>query len=1267
MINRCRLKRLSGKRGEHMRKKALAKDFRMEIKNSLNRFLSIFFIVALGVSFFAGVRASEPDMRYSGDAYFDEHQLMDLKVLSTLGITENDIRELGSLEGVEIVEPGYMADVLSLMGDSERIIHVESLPETMNKVDMVEGRLPENPEECVIDADAAKSHDIEIGDILTFKSGTDKDLEDTLASDQYEVVGTCTSPVYISFDRGSTNIGNGEIDMFAYVQEESFTQEVYTQAWVRVLGAEEAVAFTEAYKNMVDAVKERVESISDVQCDIRYAEIMDKANGEIEEAESELDKARDEAESELAEAEQKLIDGEKELEDGKAELASSEKKLVDGKNELIASRSTLDSGWSQYNSGMQEMASGKEQLTQASALLSENEAQIIQGESAIAAAEKEIADNEAKLIEGEAAIAAAEKEIAENEAAISAGEEALKAAEDEITAKEQELIPLEQALQEAKEKVAALDEGWQQYESALANLDVMKQQLSELEQLIGEGTATEEQMAEAEQLRSTITQTERELAVQRIQLEAMEAMRPAAEAIIEKEGEIVSGREQIEAGKAEIASQRAALEEGRRQLEAGKAEIVSQRAALEEGRRQLEAGRAEIASQRAALEEGRHQLEAGKSELEKQRQALAEGEAVLQASYLQLMDGERAYKSGWAQIADAEAQIAEAYSLIRENEQKLSDGWKEYEDGKKEAQEKIEDAEVKIQDAKDEIADIEKPVWYIYDRDDNKDYSGYSDNADRMGAIGKVFPILFFLVAALVSLTTMTRMVEEQRMQIGTLKALGYSKFSIAGKYIGYALLATLGGSVVGILIGQKIFPYIIVTSYKIIYFHIPDVVIPYNIGYAVMAAVAAVACTMLATVSACHRALMAQPANLMRPEAPQGGKRILLERIPWIWRNLNFTWKSTFRNLLRYKKRFFMTVFGIGGCMALMLVGYGLKDSIMDVARLQFRKIQTYDLMAIIDEDISPSEKAALDGQLEKDSRISDYMDGYMRLTEMKAGDSKKDVYLYVPSELDKMDAFVTFNHRTTGETWQMDENSVILTEKAAKDMNISVGDEVELKLEDNQTVTVQITDICENYLSHYLYMSPQMYQSLLGKEIEYNCIFASVTEEAEDQINAIGEEFLKSDSVLTVSYTNNMESDLEDMLGVLDSVIIVLIVSAGMLAFVVLYNLNNININERKRELATLKVLGFYDMEVGAYVYRENILLTIIGAGVGVVLGKVLHLFVVETVEVEQTMFGRNITLNSYLLAIAFTILFSVIVNGVMYFKLKKIDMVESLKSVE
>ena len=842
-----------------MRKKALAKDFRMEIRKSLNRFLSIFFIVALGVAFFAGVRATEPDMRYSGDEYFDERNMMDLKVMSTLGLTDDDMDAILAVEGVEAVNPGYMIDVLSMVGESERIIHVESLPETMNQVDIVEGRLPGNAGECIVDVDAAASYGIQIGDVLEFKSGNDQELDETLQGTSFEVVGTCSSPVYISFGRGSTNIGNGEIDMFAYIDSTAFCQEVYSQAWITAAGAKEVTAFTDAYTDIVDRVKEQVEGIEDVRCDIRYTEILE------------------EAEDELAEAEQKIAD------------------------------------------------------------------------------------------------------------------------------------------------------------------------------------------------------------------------------------------------------------------------------------------------------------------------------------------------------------------------------------------------------AKEDVAALEKPVWYVNDRDSDTDYVGYSDNADRMGAIGKVFPLLFFLVAAFVSLTTMTRMVEEQRMQIGTLKALGYSKFWIAAKFVGYALIATLGGSIVGVLFGQKVFPLIIVNAYKIIYIHMPNVVVPYNMHYAVMATVAAVACTMVATINSCYAALAAQPAELMRPEAPKVGKKVLLERIPAIWIHLSFTWKSTIRNLMRYKKRFFMTIFGIGGCMALMLVGYGLKDSIMDVAILQFDKIQVYDLMAIVDEDIADGDREELHRTLEEDDRVNSYMDGYMRMTEMTFGDVNKDIYLYVPSRLDGLDQFVTFNYRTTGETWYLDEDSVVITEKVARDLGISKGDKIQIKLEDDRRVTVEITDICENYLSHYLYIAPQLYASIAGAEPEYNNIFATVREDAEAELTQIGEELLKNNAVLTVSYTNNTAETLEDMIQVLDSVIIVLIVSAGMLAFVVLYNLNNININERKRELATLKVLGFYDSEVGAYVYRENILLTLIGSGVGVFLGKWLHRFVVRTVEVDQTMFGLNITLESYLISIAFTILFSLLVNGMMYFKLKKIDMVESLKSVE
>lgn len=1166
-----------------MRKKALAKDFRMEIRNSLNRFLSIFFIVALGVAFFAGIRASEPDMRYSGDAYFDAHNMMDMKILSTLGLTEADIEAIQAVEGVEKVEPGYMIDVLALMGESERVIHVESLPETMNQVDVAEGRLPEKKGECIIDMDTAASYDIKIGDTLTFLSGTDTELSENLTTEEYTVVGTCSSPMYISFNRGSTNIGSGEIDMFAYVTDESFDQEVYSQAYVTVKGAKDATAFTDSYGEIVDKIKENVESISDVRCDIRYAEIMDEANEKIVEAESELKEAKEEAKTELDEAEQDLKDGEAKLADGKAELISSENDIREAKKKLYDSRTTLDDGWNQYNNGKTQMESGK---------------------AALAEAEKTLGENEAKLADGESQIAEAEKTLAE---------------------KESELTTAEQGLSDAKALINGLSTGWQQYQAGMSGLETLKNQLSQLEQLISAGMATPDQMAQAEQLWAVIAQTETQMAEIKANLDAMEAMRPAAEEALAHEAEITAGRAELEAGKSE--------------LEAKKSELA----------------------------EGRKQLEAGKEELEKQKTSLAEAEKTLADSYNQLVSGESAYITGWGQVNDGEVQIGEAYATIAENEQKLADGWEEYEKGKREAEEKISDAEIKIQDAKNEIDGIDKPSWYVNDRDSNSDYSGYSDNADRMRAIGSVFPVLFFLVAALVCLTTMTRMVEEQRIQIGTLKALGYSKFWIAAKYVGYALAATLGGSVVGVLFGQKVFPYIIVTAYKIMYVHIPDVVIPYDMGYALAASGTAVLCTMAATISACYRALQAQPAELMRPEAPKSGKRVFLERIPWIWGNLNFTWKSTVRNLLRYKKRFFMTVFGIGGCMALMLVGYGLKDSIMDIARLQYRKIQIYDLMAVIDEDIDTEEKKSIDMGLESDERIRSYMDGYMRLSEVSFEDEKKDIYLYIPSALEGLDNFVTFNDRVSGDTWQMTEDSAILTEKAAKNMGVSVGDKIQIELEDSETITVTVTDICENYLSHYIYLAPQLYGTLTGDVPPYNCIFADLKEEYEEELTRVGEELLKNDSILTVSYTNNMESQLEDMLSVLDSVIVVLIISAGMLAFVVLYNLNNININERKRELATLKVLGFYDMEVGNYVYRENILLTIIGAVAGIFLGKVLHQFVIQTVEVEMTMFGRNINMPSYLYAIGFTFLFSLLVNLVMYFKLKKINMVESLKSVE
>ena len=513
----------------------------------------------------------------------------------------------------------------------------------------------------------------------------------------------------------------------------------------------------------------------------------------------------------------------------------------------------------------------------------------------------------------------------------------------------------------------------------------------------------------------------------------------------------------------------------------------------------------------------------------------------------------------------------------------------------------------------------------------------------------------------------MTRMVEEQRTQIGTFKALGYERHSIAGKYLGYALLATVSGSVLGILFGEKVFPYIIITAYGIMYQHMHEIMLPYNIQYGLGAAAAALASTLLATLLACYKELREQAAELMRPPAPKQGQRVLLERVRFIWKRLNFSWKASVRNLVRYKKRLFMTVFGIGGCMALMLVGFGLKDSIFAIVDIQYDEIQLYDGNIILEDDITDEEKETLIAELEKDELMTGAAEGLLTQVSVGAGEEWHDVYLDVPEDVDRFPEFVTLQDRMTDAVYTLDDSGAILTEKMSTELDVEPGDAITIRDDDLGDLEVKVQAVCENYMGHYLYMTPGYYEEVYGSAPDYNCIFYKTADRITEEAERIGEEALAVPGALSVSYTTDLKEQVDNMLGALDSVIAVLIISAGMLAFVVLYNLNNISITERQRELATLKVLGFYNNEVTMYVYRENILLTFLGALFGIVLGKILHRFIIVTVEIESVMFGRNIDLSSFVYAFLLTLLFSLLVNGAMYFKLKKIDMVESLKSVE
>lgn len=1160
----------------------------MEIRKSPGRFLSILFIVALGVAFFSGIRAAEPDMRLSGDSYFDGAGLMDVKALCTYGVTEDDIRKIEEEDGVAYAEGAYSADFLYNTSDEQHVLHVMSLQKKLNQVTVSKGRLPEKSGECMADDSSA----FRIGDEIKLESGTDEAVTDTLKTDTLTVVGLGNSPCYLSYGRGSATVGDGSISAFLVIPEETFDMDVYTEVYLQAEGAKELTAFTDAYDDRIEEVMDRIEELSKKRAAARRNELQDEANEKLDEAREELEQGRADAAKELADAAKEIADAEIRLADARAQIADGRVKIVNAKSTLSSKQRELDDAWADYHSGL---------------------AQWEEGAAAYEQGRRQY-----------------EEARAEAEARMHEGMEQLEGLKMQIAADEQSYETLQEQIENLKAQIEALK----------AQAGGSADQGTQLEPQPSEPETGGEGQPQPDQTDSEQEGSEGE---EEPVPNPIPTPNPEPDPVLPDQ----NPQELIE----QLQRQLAELETASQML---LLKIEAEKQAYAAGLEEIQAGQAELEEAGARLEASRQELEASGAELS--------------AVPSKLWSGQSQIDQGWSELQNQEAELNKGEAEIASNETKLTDARKEYEEGKAEAEAEIADGEKEIAEAEEEIAKIELPKWYVYDRSTLIEYSGFGENAERLGAIGRVFPVLFFLVAALISLTSMTRMVEEQRTSIGTMKALGYGKGAIASKYIGYALLATAGGSILGVLVGEKILPYIIVYAYGILYQHLPQILVPYDWGYAAMASGAAMFCTIFATVMACYRELDAQPAVLMRPPTPKNGRRVLLERVGIIWRHLNFTWKSTIRNLMRYKKRFFMTIFGIGGCMALMLVGFGLKDSCYEIAELQYAEIQFYDGSVYLQEDITEEQQESLMEALDKEDQVTKYMEADMRNITLVKGKKERAAYECVFSEVEDIPQFVDFHDRKTKEKYLLSDEGVIVSEKTAKLLGAEAGDTVEIKDEENGNKKVRIAAICENYMGHYIYFTPSCYEDVYGERPEYNSILFKVEDACTNtEMEKIGRNVLKEEGALSVSYTHDIEKQLDDMLRSLNLVIVVLIISAGMLAFVVLYNLNTVNIAERKRELATLKVLGFYNNEVAEYVYRENILLTFLGAVVGAVLGKFLHLFIIETVEVDSAMFGRNINMPSFIYSLVLTVLFSLMINGVMYFKLKRIDMVESLKSIE
>ena len=1355
--------------------KALRKEFWMEIRKSKSRFISILLIVALGVAFFSGIQASSPDMRYSGDAYYDESSLMDIKVVGTMGLTSDDVSSIESIDGLESAEGAWSADVMCGEGQKQKVLHIESINDTVNKLDVQEGRLPEKSGEIFLDSTFASSNEYKVGDKVALREEGDSPV---LVTTEYTVVGTGRSPLYISFNRGNTTLGTGEVNGFGYVLPEDFDQEIYTQIYVTVHGAKGLTSYTDGYENLIVKIKDRVENIADDRCQIRLAAVKADAQEEINDAQKKLDDGKKEADEKLADAKEELDKGEKDLEDGrkeyedgksqledaKTELADGKKQLedaktelTDGKNQLEDAKAQLADGKSQLESARSQLSSSKSQLDTARSQLDDGwsqvnaaKAQLADGQAQLDSAQKQVTSGLAELEENQKTLDENKAKLADGKAQIEAGEQQLEAAKQTLTTKQSELdqskaeiIAGQQQIESTRTQLnaqkqqitdglsqvsageAQLQDGISALESAKAQLTELQSQLEivrasynaalenpdasqeEIDILAAQVSALEEQEAAvSQQIQASEAQIEsqrQQLAATRSELESgLAAVEDGLSQLSQKESELNAGREQITAGQAEIDAGWIQIQEQENTLAASKAEIEAGEQELEKGQKQLKAAKKKLNKAQKEIDSNAETLAAGQAELDANvaklndneaqyasgleqynsgarqiaeneakltsgEQEIAENEAKLADGEKEIADNEKKLADGEKEITDNEKKLQDAAKDLKKGEKDLADGKKEYEDAKKDAEDEIAENQQKLDDAKKELEDLEMPEWMVTDREALPEYTDYGDNADRLRNIGQVFPVIFFLVAALISLTTMTRMVEEQRTQIGTLKALGYKKSAIAAKYICYAFFATLLGSVLGMLIGEKIIPYIIITAYGIMYHNVANTIsIDYQPGFALIASAASVVCTVGATLFASGKELQETPASLMRPPAPKEGKRVLLERLTFIWKHLSFSWKSTIRNLFRYKKRLIMTVFGIAGSMGLMLVGFGIQDSISDIAAIQYRELQHYDGMVIEDSDATEEEHAELFEYMKENEQIAHCNRVQMTKISAPKGSSSVSIYLFVPESLSEFAKDVTLKNRITGETYELTDEGAAISEKTASLLGLKVGDMIPLKKGDKE-YKVRVAVITENYMSHYLYMTPRVYEQTFGEKPEYENIVFTMQEDCKDDLEMAGSRILANPGALSISYTSSLASQVDRMLSTLDAVILVLIVSAGMLAFVVLYNLNNINITERQRELATLKVLGFYDGEVSQYVLRENVILTVLGIMFGAVFGILIHRYVITTVEVDAVMFGRNIKPLSFLYSGILTSIFSIVVNGVMHFKLKTIDMVESLKSVE
>ena len=1073
------------------------KDIFREIKISLGRFLSILCIVAIGVAFFAGIKASAPDMKNSADTYFDKYNVQDIQVYSTIGLTKKDVAAIKKIKGVKSVQPSFSMDTLSQIDSTQMVIKVISygIDQKMNKVRVVEGRMPERENECLVEASSATNKlygTFHIGDTIKLQSGTDEALSKSLKHTKFKIVGTCYNPNYLSYEKGSSNIGSGTVNSFIYIQNTNVLKDYYTEVDVCVKGAKDLDCYSDEYFDVVDPVLKKIKKISNKQIDAR-----------IQSYQSELDEKKQEATDKFKDAENQFNDAQNKIDSGLSEIQSNELKLQNSKDQI-------NQGWNEYYANLQ-LLDNIPTLQNAIAQIEESEKKLPELLS-----QKEQVENGLQQINAEGDLNT-KRTLIQN--AIDFIDFALKKLENYPDSSDAETIRIK--LNEKKE--------------------LLQGQLSLIDQAI--------------------------------------AKKAELEAILPQ---IQSGIEQIQAGVAK------------------------------------------------------------KAELQSQLNQLLNAKNELNNAYVSLINGQAQYEDGVSKIEDAKNELNKSIEQLT-----LSKA--EFNIQKHDALRELSDAQLEI--------DKMEGKWIVLDRNSHYSYRDYGACADRMDGIAKVFPVFFFLVAALVCMTTMTRMVDEQRNEMGTLKALGYSKLQIASKYIIYALIASILGSILGCSLGMYLFPTVIFNAWNTLY-NIDQIKFLFQPGLILLASGSVTGITLLATLYSIYSELIEMPSQLMRPKAAKAGKKILLERITFIWKRLSFLQKVTARNIFRYKKRFFMTIIGIAGCSALLVAGFGINDSISDIVNQQYNVIYHYDATV-------SAKTSEITSQIKSLKGVKDvYEEDHLAVT-TKIENKDISTTVHIISNDKKFKDFCTlFNGNNE---FDLDDSSVLISQKMATKLNKKAGDTIKIKDANNKVIKAKIKGVFTNYVGHHIYASESLYKSWNTNAKTTHIYLIKSKKTTKKFERNLGNKIMNIDGVQSVTFYSSLQKNFKDMIKSISYIVVVLVISAACLAFVVLYNLSNVNISERKREIATIKVLGFTRKEVDAYINRETILLTILGSLIGLGIGIGLHHLIMNLAEMDDIMFGRTINSISYVISFVMTIGFNAIINLCMHKKLNNIQMVESLKAVE